>query len=139
MIAFFNYRIDKDRAVYACQHFRQLWYKLVDINCRNARPVPGSDGPGHARARSVVASFWTVDDEQTRALMARFYENLWTKRLGRLEALREAQLWMLRGGGQAEAARRRGLEPLEEKSTAARRGPTANVDWAAFVLSGDWR
>jgi CHAT domain-containing protein/tetratricopeptide (TPR) repeat protein len=92
-----------------------------------------------AGARSVVAAFWSVDDDATRRLMARFYENLWMKRMGRLEALREAQLSMFRGGGQGEAARRRGLEPLEGQSPKDRPGPNREFDWAAFVLSGDWR
>jgi CHAT domain-containing protein/tetratricopeptide (TPR) repeat protein len=92
-----------------------------------------------AGVRSVVAAFWSVDDEATRVLMARFYENLWTRRMGRLESLREAQLWMLRGAGRAEVARRRGLGPLDGTSPTTRPGPTPNLDWAAFVLSGDWR
>jgi CHAT domain-containing protein len=65
-------------------------------------------------ARAVLASLWKVDDEGTRELMGRFYANLWQQGLPRAEALRAAQLAMLR-----------------------ERRPVR--DWGAWVLSGDWR
>jgi hypothetical protein len=68
-----------------------------------------------AGAQTSVASLWQVDDEITQELLTRFFENLWHKRMGRLEALRQAQLAVRRGEGNRAQPRY----------------------WAAWVLSGD--
>ncbi|MFT4648432.1 MAG: CHAT domain-containing protein/tetratricopeptide (TPR) repeat protein [Glaciecola sp.] len=74
-----------------------------------------------AGAKTVVTSLWKVPDDATQKLMVRFYENLLRNKMGKLEALRDAQLWMLR----------------ENRRTHGGDGrPHA---WGAFVLSGDWR
>lgn len=71
-----------------------------------------------AGARTTVASLWNVPDKKTSQLMQRFYANLWERRMSKLEALREAQIWVMHSGG------------------AERLAP---YHWAAFQLSGDWR
>lgn len=89
-------------------------------------------------ARSVVASLWKVPDGATRRLMESFYENLWNKGLSPSEALRHAQLWMLRQSPMSLA-----WNP-PQSVTAPTGGPLAASNdlspfyWAAFVLSGGW-
>lgn len=89
-----------------------------------------------AGAHSVVAGLWQVPDQATQLLMRRFYENLWQHRMGRLEALRQAQLWMLKEVPR-QTSLTRGLEVQEEAIPKDGRLPP--YYWAAFVLSGDWR
>jgi CHAT domain-containing protein/Tfp pilus assembly protein PilF len=84
-----------------------------------------------AGCRSVVASLWKVDDRATQALMASFYRAWWGKKIvSRVEALRQAQLSLLKDG--VRGAVRKGL-PVRKDD----RLPP--YYWAAFVLSGDWR
>ena len=72
-----------------------------------------------AGAKTVISSLWSVKDESTAELMRDFYKNLWLKGMGRLEALRSAQLAMLNKNRMEHG------DPLPST-------------WGAFVLSGEW-
>jgi CHAT domain-containing protein len=69
-----------------------------------------------AGARSVIGSLWQVNDEGTAELMRQFYQR-YSAGEPRSEALQQAQLALIEGGG-ANAA--------------------PNI-WAAFALLGAWR
>jgi CHAT domain-containing protein len=94
-----------------------------------------------AGARTTVTSLWNVPDAATQALMTRFHRNLWEKKdatpLGKLAALREAQLWLIKDGPKNPELLRGGLVRPDLKS---KEGDSVSpFYWAAFVLSGDWR
>ena len=82
-----------------------------------------------AGVRTTVASLWKVDDQATRVLMERFYRNLWEKEMGHLDALREAQLYILNN---PDSVRSLGVETNQ---TSKRASPKL---WAAFQISGYW-
>ena len=78
--------------------------------------------------------------------MVEFYKNRWEKKLSKLDALREAQLKMMRQydrqSGQLRGAGQ--VSPVDpaKRATALEADHKAALPpfyWAAFVLSGDWR
>lgn len=84
-------------------------------------------------AKAIVATLWAVADVSTQVLMQTFYR-LWATKteLPKVEALRQAQLSLLHGTGQATTGSR----------TQWRRhqAPYAHpYHWAPFLLVGNWK
>ena len=69
-----------------------------------------------AGAQSQLMSLWQVDDAGTSELMQLYYENLIVNKQGRSEALRNAQLEMMKTGTYAHP-----------------------YYWSSFIFSGDWQ
>jgi CHAT domain-containing protein/tetratricopeptide (TPR) repeat protein len=142
--------------------------------CDTAAHRPGANGreieefaelAQRQGAAAVLASLWSVADESTATLMAHFYGSKrgGTSKLTKAEALREAQLALLRGespskppppetdparswrrnarrpaGTRAEMAFLRRLDAAPFRRDPAR--PYAHpYYWSPFVLFGNWR
>jgi len=109
----------------------------------------------YAGTPSVVASLWKIDDSSTAQLMSAFYKNL--KTMTKVEALREAQLQLIRGETRSELLAKRGVGgvgrlgevPQTKSDTATLTSTTvassspASIStshpyfWAPFILVGD--
>jgi CHAT domain-containing protein len=74
-----------------------------------------------AGVRGTITSLWRISDQVTDELMHEFYSRLWIEGQGKLEALRGAQLAMLR------------------RNRVKYNGNVLPGTWGAFVLDGDWR
>jgi CHAT domain-containing protein/tetratricopeptide (TPR) repeat protein len=99
----------------------------------------------YAGTPSVVASLWSVDDSSTAQLMASFYRNL--KTMSKVEALRQAQLELIRGEGRSDMLARRGVggisklgetpEPQSPSQDPISVSTSHPYFWAPFILVGD--
>lgn len=68
-----------------------------------------------AGARSTMASLWQIDDRATAALVKQFYQELTNPEITKAEALRRAQLALLKQDGYSQPSY-----------------------WSAYVLVGNW-
>ncbi len=97
-------------------------------------------------AKAVVATLWPVADASTAQLMERFYSLRESRKLTKAEALRQAQLALLRGETPLDTKTddQRGAKRADVGSAQAAyvtdpKAPYAHpYYWAPFILMGNW-
>jgi CHAT domain-containing protein len=92
-------------------------------------------------AKAVVASLWPVADASTALLMREFYRIRETNpAMTKLDALRQAQLEMLRGKSAASRSSQRALvhETVGSPSAPQPQDFRHPYFWAPFFLMGNW-
>jgi CHAT domain-containing protein len=98
-----------------------------------------------AGVKSALGSLWYVSDESTMALMAQFYQQLKTAKT-RVEALRQAQLAMLKGEVRIQGGQLRLLVEGQEQWILLPAELNLQDDlrlshpyyWSAFTMIGNW-
>jgi CHAT domain-containing protein len=91
-----------------------------------------------AGARAVIASLWAVNDGGTQALMNAFYSALKKDKITKTEALRQAQIAMIKSDRPANPSQRASIEIIQN-------GVPPEVGshlshpfyWAPFILIGN--
>jgi CHAT domain-containing protein len=95
-------------------------------------------------ASAVMATLWPIADEASGRLMAGFYKGLVEDGLDKADALRRAQIAMLRGEAvdQVDLAQRGAAEAGDDTVSAAApssdQGTRHPYYWAPFILMGNW-
>jgi CHAT domain-containing protein len=107
----------KDRGTRSDNAIELLVLSACETAAGDNRATLGLAGVAiRARAKSTIASLWSVSDEATQDLMISLYQNLATKKLGKSESLRQAQQTLMHNPKY--------------------RSP---YYWAPFVLIGNWQ
>jgi len=91
-------------------------------------------------AAAVLATLWDVNDASTSLLMSDFYRR-WaaTPGIAKIEALRQAQIAMLRGAEAVNGTTGRGTQIESAPATTATATYAHPYYWAPFVLIGNFR
>jgi CHAT domain-containing protein/Tfp pilus assembly protein PilF len=92
-------------------------------------------------AEAVLATLWDVNDLSTSHIMSDFYDR-WVKdpTNGKAEALRQAQLAFIHGGGAVPGGGTgRGFETEDQTSPPSSLGYAHPYYWAPFVLIGNYQ
>lgn len=131
--------------------------------CQTAAQRPNANGrevDGFAElaqrlgAGAIMASLWELSDDSTAELMTRFYRTYNDSKINKAEALRTAQLSLLKGNYKENSSASR-RKPLNEEDIAAsikiektklrlykspKNAPFAHpFYWSPFVLFGNWK
>ncbi len=96
-----------------------------------------------AGVKTALGSLWYVSDEGAMALMTKFYEQLRVTGF-RAEALRKAQIALLKGQVRFEKGKLRISERLNIPLPSNANSATNNIDlshpyfWSGFIIIGNW-
>ena len=127
---------------------RSAGVQLLTLSACNTGVGDGTEVEGFGTlaqrqgAKAVVASLWPVMDESTSRLMQEFYRiRESSPGMTKLEALRKAQLELLRGGAKgstSDAVRGVAVHPTKAFHVDPNAPYAHPYYWAPFFLMGNW-